>query len=88
MKITQHLTIGVLGSLPLFLLSRKPVVVLGFFMPNSLIDLDHFFDFWYDFGFKRDLKEFYGRCGHAGFNHFFLWLHTYNFIILLSISLF
>ena len=88
MKITRHLTVGALGSLPVYLLSRDPVVASGYFLANSLIDLDHLFDFWYDFGFNLDLKKFYNTCGQAGFNHLFLWLHSYDFIFLLSFLLY
>jgi len=90
MKISQHIAVGVAGSLPVFLLTRSYETTITFFLSNSLIDIDHIIDYWYDYGFNLSRRRFLKACSHAGFTHFFVLLHSFEvlFVILLALFIF
>ena len=88
MKISQHILVGVAGSLPVFWISRSFQTTIAFFLSNSLIDLDHFFDYWYDHGFNLSWNRFHKAVGKADFIHFIVVLHSFEVLLLMLVLLF
>lgn len=88
MKLSHHIIIGIVGSLPIYLFTKSPEVTFVYIVSNSFIDVDHFFDFWYDHGFNLSWKKFYKACNTAGFVHFFICLHSFEVLFLISIFLY
>ncbi len=88
MKISHHLTLGVIGCIPIYYLTKNYKIVAVYFATNSLIDIDHFLDYWYDHGFNLSWKRFHKACGTADFIHFIIFLHSFELLFLISIFLF
>jgi len=88
MKISQHIAAGVAGSVPLYWLTGSGETTLAFILSNSLIDIDHFFDYWHDHGFHLSWKKFYQACTRADFIHFIVVLHSFEILFLVGLILF
>ncbi len=86
--MSQHILVGAAGSLPVFWISHSFQTTLAFFLSNSLIDLDHLFDYWYDHGFNLNWNRFHKACGKADFIHFIVVLHSFEVLLLMLVVLF
>jgi len=83
MKISHHLCAGAAAAIPVYLLSDQSLILsVGFLAANSLIDLDHFFDYWHDHRKLLDIKRFIRACYSSDFRHFIVVLHSYELIVL------
>lgn len=84
MKISQHMIVGIIGSLPVYFFTRSFEITSIYLVSNSLVDIDHFFDFWYDHGLRLSWRKFYQACGNNNLVHFIVFLHSFEvlFIIL------
>lgn len=85
MKMSQHILVGVAGSLPVFWISRSFQTTIAFFLSNSLIDLDHLFDYWYDHGFNLSWGRFNNACQKAALTHYIVILHSFEVLFLVFI---
>ncbi len=74
--------VGVAGSLPVFGISHSFQTTIAFFLANSLIDLDHLFDYWYDHGVNVSWRRFYNACQRAAFRHYIVILHSFEVLFL------
>jgi len=83
MKISQHIVVGIGASLPVFLLTRSLETTITFLLSNSLIDIDHFFDYWYDNGFNLNWRRFHEACKRAYFIHYVVILHSFEVLLLI-----
>lgn len=58
-------------------------------LSGVFIDLDHWFDYFVHAGkIKIDVKDFFDKCNNTEFNRYFLFLHSYEFIVVLLIMAF
>lgn len=82
MRLHHHTTISVVLSAGVYLFSRSAAAALSCFLSGILIDLDHFFEFFYKFGFKKlSLKTFFRAAHNHEYDKFFLLLHSYELAI-------
>lgn len=58
------------------------------FASGVLIDLDHFIDYYANFGFTLNLNRIYDACHKMKFSKLYVVLHSYELIALLWISIF
>lgn len=86
MKISQHLAVGAISAVPVYLATKSIETTSAFFISNSLIDVDHFFDYWLDHGFNLNWNKFYKSCQAADFVHYIVFLHSFEIIIAFFIA--
>lgn len=86
MKISYHLYAGTAaGTLIYFVSGKNLQLTVSFIAANSLIDLDHFVDFWYDHRKLWDVKKMIKACYSANFRHFIVPLHSHELVILFAV---
>lgn len=67
-----------------YLFSRSLTAALACFGAGIFIDIDHFFEFFYKFGFQRiSLKKFFRAAENHEYDRFFLFFHSYELAICL-----
>ncbi len=84
MKLGHHTLISVLLSSLVYLFSDSISAALACFGAGIFIDLDHFFEFFYKFGFRRiSSKLFFRAAENHEYDRFFLFFHSYELALLL-----
>ena len=91
MDADKHFFIAVpLGGIVWWMTGNIPAGVTAF-AAHFLIDIDHFFDYFFNHGFgKLDLRlsHFFKVCNCTEFTKLFLFLHSYELAVILSIMYF
>ena len=89
MKISHHLVAGSAGGCLLYLTVSKDIwLVTSFVVANSLIDIDHFLDYWVDHRKLLNVRGLIRACYTANYRHFIVPLHSFELTILLGIIYF
>ena len=79
MKLHHHTAISLAGSGAVYLLSRSFSAALAFFLAGIFIDLDHFLEYFYFFGFRGfSVRRFFRAADQHVYRKFFLFLHSYE----------
>ena len=84
MKLAHHTLISVMLSPLVYLFSRSLTAARACFGAGILIDIYHFFEFFYKFGFRRiSLKRFFRAAENHEYDRFFLLFHSYELALIL-----
>lgn len=89
MKLPVHIISSTIISLLLFNVTKSFILLIVTFLSGIFIDLDHFIDYFYTEGkIKIDIKDFFYKCDNFQLKKAFLFLHSYEMIVLLMILTF
>lgn len=84
MKLHHHTAISLTISAILFLLFRSWALAAANLIAGIFIDLDHFFDYTYGYGRPFRVRDFFRACHTCQFNRIFLFLHGWEWVIILG----
>ena len=86
MKLYHHTILSIVSSGGIYLFTRSISAAPACFLSGIFIDLDHFFEYFYTFGFRSfSLHKFFGAADGHLFRKFFLFLHSYELAAILWI---
>ncbi len=89
MKPSVHLTISVAVSLSIYAASKSVKLAAASFIGGFLLDLDHFFDYFREYGLKIKINEFFDVFYETRFKKLILPFHAWEWLpVLLVFSLF
>jgi len=78
-KLYQHTALSLVGSGVIYLFSHSISAALACFLSGIFIDLDHFFEYFYFFGYRNfSFKNFFRAADEHVYKRFFLFLHSYE----------
>ncbi len=79
MKLHHHTALSLAGSGVVYLFSNSLGAALAFLLSGIFIDLDHFLEYFYYFGFKGfSVRRFFRAAEEHVYRKFFLFLHSYE----------
>ncbi len=79
MKLYHHSVLSLASSTTVYLFSSSLSAALACFLAGIFIDLDHFLEYFYYFGFRRfSLRGFFRAANDHIYRKFFLFLHSYE----------
>jgi hypothetical protein len=79
-KPSQHVEVSLGSGVVLGLLTQSWISGLACALMGTLIDLDHYVDFWVNRGFSLSPRRFFDFCYHGSSRKFYDLLHGYEFI--------
>ena len=83
MKLHHHTALSLAGSGAVYLISSSFSAALACFLAGIFIDLDHFLEYFYFFGFRGfSLKGFFRAADEHVYQKFFLFLHSYELALI------
>lgn len=83
MKLHHHTALSLAGSGVVYYFSRSFSAALAFFLAGIFIDLDHFLEYFYFFGFRDfSVRRFFRAADEHVYQKFFLFLHSYELALL------
>lgn len=83
MNATAHvLASATIGGI-LFLYTRSAAVWVACFLSGFLMDLDHIFDYWANYGFRFRIKHFFYVFREEPLRKVFVLLHAWELVFLL-----
>jgi len=86
MKISHHLYAGAAAGTLIYIVSDQNLpLTVSFIAANSMIDLDHFVDFWHDHRKLFNIKGLVRASYSGNYRHFIVPLHSYEILILFVI---
>ncbi len=83
MKVSEHIGVSFSLSTMVFALTKNYLFALSSFLSGTLIDFDHFFDYFKSAGIKFNLNDFFNRCENLQIEKIYLLLHSYELLLLL-----
>ena len=88
MKLTSHIVISFSVSAVLYLIFHSYLLALSSFLFGIFIDLDHFFEYFSEYGLNFDIKNFFYIAEDYGFKKTFLFLHSWEIFFIFSAVVF
>lgn len=90
MNVLGHTIISLTVGTFLYNQSHSFMGFSWFLIAGILVDFDHYIDFVREFGVSFNLKRVYNTCryGYANFKKMVLFLHSYEIMILLWVSVY
>jgi hypothetical protein len=86
MKLPVHLATSTIVSTFFYFVTKSFTVAVVSFLSGIFIDLDHLIDYFYTEGKIRiDIKDFFYKCENFKLKKAFLFLHSYEIIVLLVV---
>jgi hypothetical protein len=83
MKLQHHAVLSLAGSGAVYLFSKSFSAALALFLAGIFIDLDHFLEYFYYFGFRGfSVKRFFRAANQHIYQKFFLFLHSYELALI------
>ena len=82
--LSIHLFSMIILGFVLFFYSKRISWMLLCLFSGVLIDLDHFVDYWFYFGFRWNFSAFFSR-GYAASGRMFTFNHSWELIMLLAV---
>ncbi|MEA1926868.1 MAG: hypothetical protein U9N73_01575 [Candidatus Auribacterota bacterium] len=81
MKLHHHTALSLFSSIILYFFTRSFSAAAACFLSGIFIDLDHFFEYFYAFGFRDiSLRKFFQAADDHAYQKFFLFLHSYELV--------
>jgi hypothetical protein len=81
MDLSQHTVLSAAGSGLIYWGTRDIQAAAAFGLTGIFIDLDHLADYLYETGFNTDLKRFMKYHSSRGPRHLWLWLHSWEAVL-------
>ena len=89
MKPTSHIVISFSVSTILYLTFGSYLMAVSSFLFGIFMDIDHFIEYFYDFGFSLNIKRFFDLCTKDYvFKKTFLFLHSWELFLIYSLIVF
>lgn len=88
MKLTSHIVISFSVSVFLYAVFRSYILAAASFIFGIFIDLDHFFEYFMEYGLNLDIKKFFQVAENYGFKKTFLFLHSWEIFLIFSAVVF
>ncbi len=83
MKLYHHTILSLLSSGALYFFTRSISATAACFLSGIFIDLDHFFEYFYAFGYRGfSIAKFFQAADEHAYQKFFLFLHSYELVII------
>jgi len=83
MKLHHHTALSLAASGAVYLFSHSFSAALACFLSGIFIDLDHFLEYFYYFGFRRfSVRGFFRAADEHIYRKFFLFLHSYELVLI------
>lgn len=81
-KVQHHLAISLVAAAGFYALTRSAPLVLSFLTAGVLLDLDHWVDYWAEYGKRFDIRHFFEAVLHKEFRKAYLFLHAWEGVLL------
>lgn len=79
MQLHHHTILSLAASGAVYFFSSSFSAALACFLSGIFIDLDHFLEYFYYFGFRRfSIRRFFRAAEEHVYRKFFLFLHSYE----------
>jgi len=88
MKLAAHITISFSVSAVLYFIFRSNLLALSSFLFGIFIDLDHFFEYFSEYGFNVNVKRFFQAAENYSVKKTFLFLHSWEIFLVFSLIVF
>ena len=88
MKLTSHIVVSFSVSVFLYAMFRSYVLAAASFIFGIFIDLDHFFEYFSEYGLNLNIKKFFQVAEDYGFKKTFLFLHSWEIFLIFSTVVF
>ena len=82
MKGEHHLAVSLAGAAGIYTASRSAPMSLSFLAFGVLLDLDHWIDYWIEYGARLDVAHFFRAVSRKEFRRAFLFLHAWEGFLL------
>ncbi|MBI5573196.1 MAG: hypothetical protein HY919_01410 [Elusimicrobia bacterium] len=88
MKLTSHIVISFSISVFLYAMFRSYILASASFIFGIFVDLDHFFEYFNEYGLTLDIKKFFQVAENYKFKRTFLFLHSWELFFIFSFMVF
>ncbi|MBU1694761.1 MAG: hypothetical protein KKC51_12465 [Verrucomicrobia bacterium] len=82
MKGEHHLAISVVAAAAIYATTRSVPMIATFLAAGVLLDLDHWMDYWAEYGPRFDIRHFLNAIATKAFRRAFVLLHAWEGVIL------
>lgn len=83
MKPSVHLTASAVVSASMFVATKSPVIAGVSFLCGFLLDIDHFIDYFREYGFRINHRAFLYVFNETRFEQLWLVFHAWEWVFLL-----
>jgi hypothetical protein len=83
MKPSVHLAASAVVSASLFAVTKSPTIAGVSFLCGFLIDIDHFIDYFREYGFRINRKDFFRVFNETRFEKLWLVFHAWEWVFAL-----
>jgi hypothetical protein len=85
MKLRDHTVISTVTGGAIYFISKSPVLAASTVLAGIFLDLDHFYDYFINVGFRINIKDLFQKCKDYQLRKFYVPLHSYEFIFILAV---
>ena len=82
MRPIQHIAVSIVVSALVWAFYRDTTAAIACFLAGVFIDLDHLIDYTVNFGLRFRVKHFLKAFKYEAFENIFLFLHSWEFIVI------
>ncbi|MBP7831028.1 MAG: metal-dependent hydrolase [Kiritimatiellae bacterium] len=82
MKAEHHLAVSLTTAAAIYAATRSAPLIGSFLVAGVLLDLDHWVDYWAEYGRRFDVRHFFESVSHKEFRKAFLFLHAWEWVAL------
>ena len=80
MKPVSHLCVSIITGVTTFLATRDMYSSISCFLAGWLVDIDHVWDFYKNFGKDFNVKRFVNACENGEIKKTYLYFHSYELL--------
>lgn len=87
MKLIQHIAISIGVSALVWACFRSSAAAMACFLTGVFLDIDHLIDYVVNYGLQFRVKRFFKAFEYEAFENIFIFLHSWEFIIIYLVLL-
>lgn len=82
MKLIHHIAISIGVSALVWAIFRSSTAALACFLTGVFLDIDHLIDYTLNYGLRFRVKHFFKAFEYETFENIFVFLHSWEFIVI------
>lgn len=82
MKVIHHIVISIGVSALVWAIFRSSTAALACFLTGVFMDIDHLIDYAVNYGLRFKVKHFFDAFEYEAFENIFVFLHSWEFIVI------
>lgn len=87
MKLGYHIAVSAGVSILVWALFRSTAAAAACFLTGVFLDIDHLIDYVFNYGWRVRRKRFFQAFEYEAFENIFLFLHSWEFIVIYLVLL-